>query len=82
MFCQKFLCGLGKGNFKMFKMDGSDELTGSVSFKFTNDEDSVVLNGVVVQLRQVLADQRKQKPDAGMCYHNVELGEYPSTFKI
>ena len=79
--CQGFVCGYGKGGFKLVKVD-ADDSTG-VMFTMTGSKDKVVFNGVVQLLGKVVADQREKKPDATVCYHKLEaLPEDPKEFSL
>eukprot|EP00974_Lingulodinium_polyedra_P063763 6156083-Lingulodinium_polyedra.AAC.1 len=45
-----YVCGLGRGQFKMVKKDGSDAPDKSVPFKISAQNDLVVLNGIVMDV--------------------------------
>ena len=46
--CHTFVCGFGKGAFKLFKLDGSDVPVGAQCFHIESGEDMVVLGGATV----------------------------------
>ena len=44
-----------------------------VQFHLKNHEEHVVLNGALLPLAQVMADQREKKPDSQICYHTMQV---------
>ena len=70
-----FVCGFGRGNFKMVKKDGSDAPEKSIHFKISSQDDLVVLNGIVMDVGSVVREERKKRPDAQICYHSIKVDE-------
>ena len=70
-----YVCGFGRGTFKMVKMDGSDAPAKSIPYKLSSQEDLVVLNGIVMKVGKVIQDQRSKKPDSQICYHSIKTDE-------
>ena len=78
-----FVCGFGRGTFKMVKLDGSDAPEKSLQFKISSQDDLVVLNGIVMDVGSVVRDQRAKKPDAQICYHSIKVDQAgPNNFNI
>ena len=66
--------GFGRGSFKLVKAkETMDEK--AIPFTITSAEDVVCLNGRVMTIRDALQQQRKTKPEAGVCYHTVKVPE-------
>ena len=53
-----YVCGFGRGSFKLLKSEGADVPSGAIEFKLTNQDDMVVVNGPVSPWGQVLREQR------------------------
>jgi hypothetical protein len=77
-----FLCGFGKGSFKLVKAADAASAAG-VQFCLGGSEDLVVFNGQVCALGKIVSDMRVTKPDAPVCYHNLTLdAEDPKKFTL
>ena len=76
------LGSFGKGPFKMLKP--TDEIADRTHvFELHNQDSLVIFNGVVTTLAKVILEQRKSKPDAGLCYHKLILdAEEPTKFNV
>ena len=68
------LASFGKGNFKMVKK-GEEPPAQSYPFCLKNDQDLLVVNGVVTTVGRAVIAQRKQKPDAQVRYHKCTVDE-------
>ena len=66
--------GFSRGSFKLVKAkETMDEK--AIPFTITNAGDVVCLSGTVMTIRDALQQQRKTKPEAGVCYHTVKVPE-------
>ena len=70
-----YVCGFGRGAFKMAKLDGSDTPENVHQFNISSQDDLVVLNGIVMDVGTVIRDQRATRPDAQLCYHSIKVDE-------
>ena len=70
-----YVCGFGRGAFKMAKLDGSDTPENFHQFKISSQDDLVVLEGIVMDMGTVIRDQRATRPDAQICYHSIKVDE-------
>ncbi len=59
----------------MVRLDGSDAPEKSIQFKISSQDHLVVLNGIVMDVRTVIGDQRVTRPDAQICYHSIKVDE-------
>ena len=77
-----YVCGMGKGSFKLFKQDQA--LEGNLyEFKLTDQNDLVVMNGAVVGLGKVVLEQREKNPAVKVNYHNIVIDDgNPKEFKL
>ena len=77
-----YIAGFGKGAFKLVKLDGSETPPGAITFKLKSEDNWVVLSGNRVKLGDVVAEQRKTKPDASVCYHKSIVDSNPTKFSL
>ena len=78
-----YLAGFGKGAFKLAKLEGSESPPGAIAFKLESQDNWVVLSGNRVRIGDVMADQRKTKPDAELCYHKSDVDSTdPTQFSL
>ena len=66
-----YVCGFGKGSFKLLKSDATEGIT----FRLHSSEDKVIFNGAVSPLSKIIAEQRQKKPDCQICYHKLAVDD-------
>ena len=64
------LVGFGRGSFKLFK-EGDTLPERGLLFQISSADTLVCLNGSVQTISDALSNQRKVKPEAGVCYHKA-----------
>jgi hypothetical protein len=65
------IAGFGSGGFKMLRADGSDTPEKSVPFVLKSSSDYICFNNAIVDLGQVVQQQRTKNPTANICYHSM-----------
>ena len=69
-----FLGSFGKGAFKLLKPEDSLE-PNHLEYIVKSSDDLVLIAGAMRSIGDILAEQRKKKPDAGVQYTSIKLNE-------
>ena len=67
-----FVGGFGKGQFKVVK---DDQPTSSILFQLSSSDDLVMFESKLLSLEEVIAEQRKTKPECKICYYKIVASE-------
>ena len=82
-FCMHhFVCGVGKGQFKLMKPAEVIDPKKMVQFVVTDDKSLVVFNGVVTTVGALHAEKSKTDPACKVAYHDMSMQPSPGTFTM